>query len=70
MVDTPVTREALAIHAAEVEVLDNQVGHYETAGRSEAGRKHRSDLFKRAGNRLPQGKWSVYDYGTKRLLVR
>ena len=26
MVDTPVTREALAIHAAEVEVLDNQVG--------------------------------------------
>lgn len=72
MVDTPVTREALAIHAAEVEVLDNQVG---------ATMKLLDDLkleentvlifLSEQGTALPQGKWSVYDYGTKALcLVR
>ena len=72
MVDTPVTREALAIHAAEVEVLDDQVG---------ATMKLLDDLelaentvvifLSEQGTALPQGKWSVYDYGTKALcLVR
>ena len=72
MVDTPVTREALARHAAEVEVLDDQVG---------ATMKLLDDMeladdtvlifLSEQGTALPQGKWSVYDYGTKALcLVR
>jgi len=72
MMDTPVTREALAIHAAEVEDLDNQVG---------ATMKLLDDLkladntvlifLSEQGTALPNGKWSVYDYGTKALcLVR
>jgi len=72
MVDTPVTREALAIHAAEVEVLDDQVG---------ATMKLLDDLkladntvlifLSEQGTALPNGKWSIYDYGTRALcLVR
>ena len=72
MVDTPVTREALAIHAAEVEVLDDQVG---------ATMKLLDDMklaentvmifLSEQGTALPNGKWSIYDYGTKALcLVR
>jgi len=72
MVDTPVTRKALAIHAAEVEVLDKQVG---------ATMKLLDDLkladntvlifLSEQGTALPNGKWSVYDYGTRALcLVR
>ena len=72
MVDTPMTREALAIHAAEVEVLDDQVG---------ATMKLLDDLkltdntvlifLSEQGTALPNGKWSIYDYGTRALcLVR
>ena len=72
MMDTPITREALAIHAAEVEDLDDQVG---------ATMKLLDDLkladntvlifLSEQGTALPNGKWSVYDYGTKALcLVR
>ena len=70
MVDTPATREALAIHAAEVEVLDNQVG---------ATMKLLDDLkladntvlifLSEQGTALPNGKWSVYDYGTRALCL-
>jgi len=70
MLDTPVTREALAIHAAEVEDLDNQVG---------ATMKLLDDLeladntvlifLSEQGTALPNGKWSVYDYGTRALCV-
>ena len=72
MVDTPVTRAALAAHAAEVEVLDDQVG---------ATMKLLDDLkvaddtvlifLSEQGTALPNGKWSIYDYGTRTLcLVR
>ena len=72
MVDTPMTREALAMHAAEVEVLDDQVG---------ATMKLLDDLklahntvlifLSEQGTALPNGKWSIYDYGTRALcLVR
>lgn len=72
MVDTPMTREALGIHAAEVEVLDDQVG---------ATMKLLDDLkladntvlifLSEQGTALPNGKWSIYDYGTRALcLVR
>ncbi|MDB4394255.1 sulfatase-like hydrolase/transferase [Rhodopirellula sp.] len=72
MVDTPVTRAALAAHAAEVEALDDQVG---------ATMKLLDDLkvaddtvlifLSEQGTALPNGKWSIYDYGTRAIcLVR
>ncbi|HUV64817.1 MAG TPA: sulfatase-like hydrolase/transferase, partial [Sedimentisphaerales bacterium] len=72
MVDIPITREALARHAAEVEDLDNQVG---------ATMKLLDDMklaentvlifLSEQGTAMPKGKWSPYDYGTKALcLVR
>jgi len=72
MVDGPVTRENLAKHAAEVEDLDNQVG---------ATMKLLDDMklndntvlifLSEQGTAMPNGKWSIYDYGTKALcLVR
>lgn len=70
MVDTPVTRAALAAHAAEVEVLDDQVG---------ATMKLLDDLkvaddtvlifLSEQGTALPNGKWSIYDYGTRTLCL-
>ncbi len=72
MVDGPVTREALAIHAAEVEDLDNQVG----ATMKLLDDMNLSDntvliFLSEQGTAMPNGKWSVYDYGTKALcLVR
>ncbi|VGO15738.1 Choline-sulfatase [Pontiella desulfatans] len=72
MVDGPVTREALAIHAAEVEDLDNQVG----ATMKLLDEMNLSDntvliFLSEQGTAMPNGKWSVYDYGTKALcLVR
>ena len=70
MVDTPITREALAVHAAEVEVLDDQVG---------ATMKLLDDLeladntvvvfLSEQGTALPNGKWSIYDYGTRALCL-
>ena len=70
MIDSPLTREALAIHAAEVEELDNQVG---------ASMKLIDDMkltentvfifLSEQGTALPQGKWSIYDYGTRALCV-
>jgi len=72
MVDSPMTRLALAKHAAEVEDLDNQVG---------ATMKLLDDMklaentvlifLSEQGTALPNGKWSIYDYGTKSVcLVR
>ena len=72
MVDGPVTREALAIHAAEVEDLDHQVG----ATMKLLDDMNLSDntvliFLSEQGTAMPNGKWSVYDYGTKALcLVR
>jgi uncharacterized sulfatase len=70
MVDIPITREALAKHAAEVEDLDNQVG---------ATMKLLDDMkladdtvlifLSEQGTAMPMGKWSIYDYGTRALCV-
>ena len=72
MVDTPVTRKALAIHAAEVEVLDQQVGA--TMKLLDELKLAENTVFiflSEQGTALPNGKWSVYDYGTRALcLVR
>ena len=70
MVDGPVTRKALATHAAETEDLDNQVG---------ATMKLLDDMklaentvlifLSEQGTAMPKGKWSIYDYGTKAACV-
>jgi len=70
MVDSPITRQCLARHAAEVEDLDNQVG---------ATIKLLDDMklndntvlifLSEQGTAMPNGKWSIYDYGTKALCL-
>ena len=72
MVDGPVTRQALATHAAEVEDLDNQVG----ATMQLLDEMNLNDntvliFLSEQGTAMPNGKWSIYDYGTKAVcLVR
>ena len=72
MVDGPVTRLALAKHAAEVEDLDNQVGA--TMKLIDKMRLAESTVLiflSEQGTALPNGKYSIYDYGTRALcLVR
>ena len=72
MVDTPVTRDALAVHAAEVEILDQQVGATMTLLDELKLADDTVLIFlSEQGTALPNGKWSVYDYGTRALcLVR
>ncbi|MBK1876507.1 sulfatase family protein [Pelagicoccus mobilis] len=70
MVDTPVTREALARHAAEVEELDNQVGAtMELLDDMELADDTVLIFLSEQGTALPNGKWSIYDYGTRALCV-
>ncbi len=72
MVDTPMTREALAAHAAEVEVLDDQVGAtMQLLDDLELANNTVLIFLSEQGTALPNGKWSIYDYGTRALcLVR
>jgi uncharacterized sulfatase len=72
MVDTPITREALARHAAEVEDLDNQVGAtIKLLDDMKLAENTVLIFLSEQGTALPNGKWSIYDYGTKALcLVR
>ena len=70
MVDTPATRESLARHAAEVEDLDRQVG--ETMKIIDEMNLADNTVFiflSEQGTSLPNGKWSIYDYGTKGLCL-
>ena len=70
MVDTPVTREALAIHAAEVEVLDEQVGATMKLINDMDLTENTVFIFlSEQGTAMPNGKWSIYDYGTKALCL-
>ncbi|VGO20849.1 sulfatase family protein [Pontiella sulfatireligans] len=72
MVDGPITRECLAKHAAEVEELDNQVGATMKL-LDEMKLKDNTVLIflSEQGTAMPNGKYSIYDYGTKALcLVR
>jgi len=72
MVDTPITREALVRHAAEVEDLDHQVGAtMQLLDDMKLAENTVLIFLSEQGTALPNGKWSVYDYGTKALcLVR
>ena len=72
MVDTAMTREALARHAAEVEDLDNQVGAtMKLLDEMKLAEDTVLIFLSEQGTALPQGKWSIYDYGTRAVcLVR
>jgi arylsulfatase A-like enzyme len=72
MVDTPKTREAISRHAAEVEVLDEQVGATMRLLKEMSLEENTVLIFlSEQGMAMPQGKWSIYDYGTRALcLVR
>ena len=70
MVDTPVTREALAIHAAEVEELDNQVGAtMQLLEEMNLSEDTVLIFLSEQGTALPMGKYSIYDFGTRALCV-
>ncbi|MGI9495536.1 MAG: sulfatase-like hydrolase/transferase [Mariniblastus sp.] len=72
MVDGAVTRQALATHAAEVEDLDNQVGAtLQLLDEMKLNDNTVLIFLSEQGTAMPNGKWSIYDYGTKALcLVR
>ena len=72
MVDSPVTRQALAKHAAEVEDLDSQVGAtIKLLDDMKLAESTVLIFLSEQGTALPKGKWSIYDYGTRALcLVR
>lgn len=72
MVDTPLTREALSRHAAEVEDLDHQVGATMKMLDDMKLRNNTVLIFlSEQGTALPKGKWSIYDFGTRAVcLVR
>ena len=65
MVDGPVTRQALATHAAEVEELDNQVGAtVQLLDEMKLNDNTVLIFLSEQGTAMPNGKWSIYEYGT------
>ena len=68
MVDGPITRRCLSLHAAEVGELDNQVGAV-MAMLKELNLDQKTVLIflSEQGKAMPNGKWSVYDYGCRAL---
>lgn len=70
MVDGPVTRQALAAHAAEVEELDNQVGAtMQLLDEMKLNDNTVLIFLSEQGTAMPNGKWSIYDYGTKAVCL-
>jgi uncharacterized sulfatase len=71
-IDSPLAREAIARHAAEVELLDRQVGDT-MAMLDEMGLARDTVLLflSEQGTAMPRGKWTIYNYGCRALgLVR
>lgn len=69
-VDTPKTRQAMAKHAAEVEVLDQQVG--ETLAMMNDMSLKEDTIFvflSEQGIAMPRGKWSPYEHGSRALCL-
>ena len=69
-IDSPAARQAVAKHAAEVEVLDQQV-----AGTRELMRKMNLEkdtvliFLSEQGIAMPRGKWSPYEHGSRALCL-
>jgi len=69
-IDTPTAREAIARHAAEVELFDRQVG--DTVEMLESLNVEDNTVLivlSEQGTAMPRGKWSVYDYGSRALCL-
>jgi len=69
-VDTPAARQAMAKHAAEVEVLDQQVR--ETREMMKSMNLEEDTIFiflSEQGIAMPRGKWSPYEHGSRALCL-
>jgi len=68
MVDGPVTRACMSEHAAEVEDLDNQVGATMQLLKDMKLEEDTVLIFlSEQGTAMPNGKWSIYDFGCRAL---
>lgn len=68
--DTPATRKAIAIHAAEVEEFDRQVG--DTRALLQDLKLEKDTMLivlSEQGIAMPRGKWSPYEHGSRALCV-
>lgn len=69
-IDSPATRETLARHAAEVELLDGQVGDVAALLEEMDLARHTILIFlSEQGMAMPRGKWSPYDFGSRSLCL-
>jgi N-sulfoglucosamine sulfohydrolase len=69
-VDTPAARQAVAKHAAEVEVLDQQVGETrELMKRMDLEKDTILIFLSEQGIAMPRGKWSPYEHGSRALCL-
>jgi len=69
-VDTPVARQAVAKHAAEVEVLDQQVRETRELMKKMDLEKDTILIFlSEQGIAMPRGKWSPYEHGSRALCL-
>ena len=69
-VDTPAARQAVAKHAAEVEVLDQQVGETRELMKKMDLEKDTILIFlSEQGIAMPRGKWSPYEHGSRAICI-
>ena len=69
-IDTPAARQAVAKHAAEVEILDQQIR--ETREMMENMNLETDTIFiflSEQGIAMPRGKWSPYEHGSRALCL-
>ena len=68
--DTPTARQAMAKHAAEVEVLDRQVRETrELMKRMDLEKDTILIFLSEQGIAMPRGKWSPYEHGSRALCL-
>ena len=68
--DTPATRKAIAIHAAEVEEFDRQVGDTRSLIKELALEKNTILIvLSEQGIAMPRGKWSPYEHGSRAVCI-
>ena len=69
-IDSPSTRQAVAKHSAEVEVLDQQVAETRAMMRDMNLEENTIFIFlSEQGIAMPRGKWSPYEHGSRALCL-
>ena len=69
-IDTPAARQAVAKHAAEVEVLDQQVHETrELMKKMDLGKDTILIFLSEQGIAMPRGKWSPYEHGSRAICL-